>query len=227
MSATLLLVEDNPHVMGVNREALTMLGYRVLEAETIKAGKTILENERPDLIVLDIMLPDGDGRLLCEELRGDSGIPILFLTALAKEDEIIEGFRVGGDDYLPKTYGVGVLIARIEALLKRAKRVPESITKGALTIIIPSNEILVNGENMNTEEKQSLTQKEFSLLLHFVQHENRLMGGVYLYETIWGQQMGSDTNAFRNTIHKLRKKLTGSGYTIAFERGEGYCFEKE
>ena len=204
-----------------------MLGYRVLEAETIKRGKAILEKERPDLIVLDIMLPDGDGRLLCEELRGDSGIPILFLTALAKEDEIIEGFRVGGDDYLPKTYGVGVLIARIESLLKRAKRVPESITKGALTIIIPSNEILINGENMNTEEKQHLTQKEFSLLLHFLQHENRLMGGSYLYEIIWGQPMGNDSNAFTNAIYKLRKKLTGSGYTITFERGEGYCFEKE
>ena len=157
---------------------------------------------------------------------GDSGIPILFLTALAKEDEVIEGFRVGGDDYLPKTYGVGVLIARIESLLKRARSVPESITKGALTIIIPSNEILINGENMNTEEKQRLTQKEFSLLLHFVQRENRLMGGTYLYETIWGQPMGSDSNAFTNTIYKLRKKLAGSGYTIAFERGKGYCFER-
>jgi len=227
MSATLLLVEDNPHIMKINKEALTMLGYCVLEAETIKAGKAILEKEKPDLIVLDIMLPDGDGRLLCEELRGDSGIPILFLTALGKEDEIIEGLRVGGDDYLPKTYGVGVLIARIEALLKRAKRVPESITKGALTIVIPSNEILINGENMNTEEKQRLSQNEFSLLLHFIQNENRLMSRAYLYETIWGQPMGSDTNAFRNTVHRLRKKLSGSGYTIAFERGEGYCFEKD
>jgi len=227
MNATILLVEDNPHIMKINKEALSMLDYRVLEAETIKEGKAILEKEKPDLIVLDIMLPDGDGRLLCEELRGDSGIPILFLTALGKEDEIIEGLRVGGDDYLPKTYGVGVLIARIEALLKRAKRVPESITKGALTIIIPSNEILINGENMNTEEKHRLTQKEFSLLLHFIQNENRLMSGPFLYETIWGQPMGIDSSAFTNTIYKLRKKLTNSGYTIALERGEGYCFERE
>ena len=80
---------------------------------------------------------------------------------------------------------------------------------------------------MNTEEKQRLTQKEFSLLLHFVQHENRLMGGTHLYETIWGQPMGGDSNAFTNTIYKLRKKLTGSGYTIAFKRGKGYCFERE
>jgi len=216
MSATLLLVEDNQHIMKINREALTMRGYRVLEAETIKQGRFLLDKEKPDLIVLDIMLPDGDGRGFAKEVRRGSGVPILFLSALGDENDILEGFNSGGDDYLPKAYGIGTLVARVEAILKRTMSVPEKITKGSLTIIVPSNEILINGEKA---EKQRLSQNEFALLLYFAQNENRIMSGAFLYEAVWGQAMGASSSATRNTVYKLRKVLEGSGYTISHEPG--------
>jgi DNA-binding response OmpR family regulator len=221
MNKTILLVEDNRHVLKINRKALTMRGYQVLEAETVKEGRILFEQEKPDMIILDIMLPDGTGLSLCEELRGTSGVPILFLTALGQEQEIIEGLKAGGDDYLPKTYGIDVLLARVEALLKRAERVPETIIKGGLTIIVPSGEVFVNGE------KHRLSQNEFLLLLHFIQNENRIMSGSYLYEKIWGQPIVGDNSAIRNTIYRLRKILHNTGFVIFSESKGVYCFAKE
>ncbi|MCL2168983.1 MAG: response regulator transcription factor [Defluviitaleaceae bacterium] len=220
MSAKILLVEDNPQVMKINRKALMMRGYEIVEATTLSEGREVFEREKPDLIVLDIMLPDGNGLSLCEELRGGSDVPILFLTALGEDKEIVEGLKAGGDDYLPKSYSLEVLITRVQALLRRASIVPKVITKGALTIKIPSSEVLVN------DESRRLSQNEFSLLLIFAQNENRMMAGADLYEQVWGQPMIDDSSAVKNTVYRLRKELIGSGFTITGERGRGYCFEK-
>ena len=221
MSATVLLVEDNPHTMKINRTALTRHGYRVIEAKTLSCGRDLFDKEKPNLIILDIMLPDGNGLRLCEELRGDSNVPILFLTALGQDNNIVEGLKAGGDDYLPKSYGLEVLITRVEALLRRANIVPDTLTKGNLTIKILSNEVFINGE------KQRLAQNEFSLLLLLAQNENRLFSAESLYEQVWGQPMANDTTALKNAIYRLRKALGSSGFTIAFERGIGYSFETE
>jgi DNA-binding response OmpR family regulator len=207
--------------MKINRTALTKHGYRVIEAETLSEGRDLFDKEKPNLIILDIMLPDGNGLQLCEELRGGSNVPILFLTALGQDNNIVEGLKAGGDDYLPKSYGLEVLITRVEALLRRANIVPDTLTKGNLTIKIPSNEVFINGE------KQRLAQNEFSLLLLLAQNENRLFSAESLYEQVWGQPMVNDTSALKNTVYRLRKTLKDSDYAITFERGEGYCFEIE
>ena len=221
MKATILLVEDNLHILKMNREILNMRGYRVLEAGTLKQGRTLFEAERPDLIILDIMLPDGDGLRFCEELRGGSGVPILFLSAKKKDEEVVEGLMAGGDDYLPKPYKLGMLLARIEALLRRAQRTPEIIRKGAIELRVMSDEAYVNGE------KLSLSQKEFSLLCFFVQNENRYFSMEYLYEQVWGTKMVANDTSIKNAIYRLRKKLEeGAGFTITTERGKGYCFER-
>ena len=221
MGAKILLVEDNLQAMRLNRKALIMKGFDVAEAKTLGEGRDVFERENPDLIVLDIMLPDGNGLDLCEELRCGSNVPILFLTALGQDQEIVEGLKAGGDDYLPKTYGLDVLISRVEALLRRANIVPKIITKGNLTIKLTSSEVFVN------DEKRRLSQNEFSLLLLFAQNEGRLMTGANLYEQVWGQPMVDDNSAVKNTIYRLRKTLENSGCTIVFERGSGYIFEKE
>jgi len=221
MSAKILLVEDNPQVMKINRKALLMQGYEIVEATTLNEGREVFERENPDLIVLDIMLPDGNGLALCEELRGGSDVPILFLTALGQDKEIVEGLKAGGDDYLPKSYSLEVLVTRVKALLRRASIVPKTITKGSLTIKLSSSEVYVN------DERRRLSQNEFSLLLIFAQNENRLMEGVDLYEQVWGQPMLDDNSAVKNTVYRLRKILKNSGYIIVFERGGGYSFEKE
>ena len=120
MSNCILLVEDNPHIMEINAEALVMEDYAVLKADTGRGCLEMLKTHDVDLIVLDIMLPDADGLALCRQIKAQYDIPILFLSALGENQQIIEGLRAGGDDYLPKPYDIGVLLARVEARLRAA-----------------------------------------------------------------------------------------------------------
>jgi len=220
MSATLLLVEDNPHIMDANSEALKLEGYRVLEALTLYQAKVLYERESPNLIVLDIMLPDGDGISFCKELRRDSKTPVLFLTALGQKDERLAGLRAGGDDYLPKPYDIEELIERIATILRRSDSVPDTVTKGNLVIKIPSSEVVVSGEALR------LSQNEFSLLLVFVQNEGKVFDEAQLYEKVWGQKMERDNQAVQIALSRLRKKIQPVGYDIIKVRGQGYVFKK-
>lgn len=119
MTHTLLLIEDNPHIMQINQQALMMQDYHVRAATTIAEGRALFARERPDLILLDVMLPDGSGFSFCEEVRLVSDVPILFLSALGDTAQIARSTRVGGNDYLVKPYDLDVLIDRIEALLPK------------------------------------------------------------------------------------------------------------
>lgn len=106
-----LLVEDNPHIMDINTAALTMRGCRILQAATVQACREQLRLHDVELIVLDILLPDGDGLTLCREIKENYDIPILFLSALGENEDIVQGLTAGGDDYLPKPYDLNVLVA--------------------------------------------------------------------------------------------------------------------
>ena len=119
---TILLVEDNPHIMKINSTSLMMEGYHILQATTAADCLQTLRSNDVDLIVLDIMLPDGNGIALCSEIKHGYEIPILFLSALGENEDIIAALRAGGDDYLPKPYDINVLIARVEARLRSSYR---------------------------------------------------------------------------------------------------------
>lgn len=116
--STVLLVEDNPHIMKINSETLTMRGYEVLQATTAAQCMELLKWHAADLIVLDIMLPDGNGVDICKDLKKNYHIPILFLSALGENQDIINGLRAGGDDYLAKPYDLEVFVARVETRLR-------------------------------------------------------------------------------------------------------------
>ncbi|GHV09024.1 DNA-binding response regulator [Clostridia bacterium] len=209
MEAVILLVEDNPHIMTINRDKLTRAGYRVLEADTLQAASAILTTQQPDLIVLDVMLPDGNGVAWCANLRGDSGEPpVLFLSAKDETPDILDGFEAGGDDYLTKPYDLNILLARIKVLLDKASRVPQRIDKGRLTLDPLSGRAYTDGVDL------LLTQKEFALLLLFTQHEGRPLDTEYLYERVWGHSMNENDNAVKYQISRLRGKIADCGFEI-------------
>ncbi|GHS92660.1 DNA-binding response regulator [Synergistales bacterium] len=219
---TLLCVEDEFDLLQNNRVFFEGRGYVVLTAENLAQARKHLAAQAPDAIILDIMLPDGLGLDLLKELReaGDD-TPVLLLTAWGRPRNIADGLRAGANDYMPKPFDYDVLLARVETMLRGAERIPEAITKGALKLDVTASEAFVNGTDM------LLTPKQFSLLLYFVQRENQTMTAEDLYKKIWGQPLNNDSNALRNAAHQLRKKLAGSGYTVAAEYGVGYRFERE
>jgi len=220
MPHTVLLVEDNPHIMEINREALLMEGYDVLEAEDGKGCIAVLEARDADLIVLDIMLPDSDGLTLCRQIKARWDIPILFLSALGENAQIIEGLRAGGDDYLPKPYDIGVLLARIEARLRTDRHRKRFVTRGNLRLDTLSL-IAAFGE-----KDLLLTQKEFALLLSLTQNPGRLLKREELYSAVWGVDAAGDLSALHTTVSRLNRKLSPAGLRVSFQRGEGYTLEE-
>lgn len=221
MRETILLVEDNPHIMAINAEVLSGEDYRVLQAMDGKTCMALLKENDVDLIVLDIMLPDADGLALCGRIKAEYDVPILFLSALGENAQIIEGLRAGGDDYLPKPYDIGVLLARIEARLRADRRGKRVLSFGALRL----DTVSVLG--YAGERDLLLTQKEYLLLLTLMQNGDRLIGKDELYETVWGASPGGDHSALYTAVSRLNKKLDGSFVRVVFHRGEGYALEPE
>ena len=222
MSYTILLVEDNPHIMEINREALMMEDYAVLEATDGRACMKQLSAHDVDLIVLDIMLPDSDGLTLCREIKQKFDTPVLFLSALGENEQIIEGLRAGGDDYLPKPYDIGVLLARIEARLRSHQRSKRFITYNGLRMDTVS---------MIAQWKETdllLTQKEFLLLMTLIKNINRLVSKDELFRDVWGVSPGEGHSAIYTTVSRLNKKLDSAGAKtrVMLHRGEGYTLEE-
>ena len=193
----------------------------MLEADTLAKGRELFLKKILALIILDIMLPDGDGIMLCEELREGSEAPILFLSAKKADSDVIAGFEAGGDDYLPKPYNLNILLKRVEALLRRTSRVPETLTKGALTLDPLAGQAFLNGVDL------VLSQKECSLLLLFFQNEDKIISAEYIFEKVWKAPLGEDKNTLQVLISNLRKKIEQSGYNIITKRGHGYVFRRK
>jgi DNA-binding response OmpR family regulator len=179
MKGLILLVEDNENILLGNERMLKRRGYEVMTALTLREARERMNTATPDAIVLDIMMPDGSGLDFMRGIRRESNIPILLLTGLAGSEDIVSGLNSGGDDYLTKPYDFGVLLARIEALLRRARRLPETVTKGALKLDVVASQAFCGGVDL------LLTQKEFALLLLFTQNEDKTMSAEYIYEKVW------------------------------------------
>lgn len=220
MSYTVLLVEDNPHIMEINHEALEMNDYRVLEARDGGECMAHLRDHDVDMIVLDVMLPDSDGLTLCKEIKAQYDIPILFLSALGENEQIIAGLRAGGDDYLPKPYDIKVLLARVEARLRSARRKKRFLSHGGLRL---DTSLLIAYYG---ETDLLLNQKEYLLLLTFLKNPNRPLEKEGLYAAVWGGSAGDDLNALHTAVSRLNKKLEPAGFRVSYRRGEGYALEQ-
>ena len=218
---TILLVEDNPHIMKINHTALMMEGYHILEAATAAECLAALDDQDIDLVILDIMLPDGNGVTLCRQIKQKFEIPILFLSALGENQDVIAALRAGGDDYLPKPYDIGVLIARVEARLRAVRREKRFFHLGALRLDTAARIGYCGAQEL------PLTQKEFSLLLQLAQNGGQIIAKEDLYERVWGRALAGDSTALYTAVSRQNTKLAESGaqVTIHFLRGKGYALE--
>jgi len=220
----ILLVEDDKDIQEVNTNMLKRRGgYNVRLAMNLAEARRQVSEAVPDILVLDITLPDGSGLDFLQELRQDLHFPVLLLSALDESGDIVRGLRAGGDDYLAKPYDNDVLLARIEALLRRTAQLPKTLTKGSLVLDIIAGRAFIKSSALNQD--LLLTQKEFAVLLLLVQNEGSVMSAETIYKSIWKQPSSFDHNTLQATISKLRKKIEPSGYTIAVVRNQGYAFE--
>ncbi len=218
-----LLVEDNPALNESNTRALRMLGYEVVGALTLKDAREYLSKSEPDVILLDVMLPDGDGYDFCAEIRNTTRAHILFLTAKAGQEEKLIGITAGGDDYITKPFHPQELMARIGAAMRRRnmdKQPLQTVKKGTLTLDVAALRAFIDGRDL------LLQPREFALLYLLAQAENEIIDAESLYIKAWGHPMNADKNALQVAVSNVRKKLEPSGYGIKTVRGKGYAFGK-
>lgn len=219
---TILLVEDNPHIMKINQMALMMEGYRILEATTASECLNRLDTEDVDLIVLDVMLPDGNGVALCEQIKQKYEVPILFLSALGGNKDIIAALRAGGDDYLPKPYDINVLIARVEARLRSVHTTKCIFTFNGLRFDTVARRCFFRDRDL------ALTQKEFSLLLLLARSNGQAVSKEKLYQFVWGTPLSDDATALYTAVSRASAKLRQEKVpmNIAYTREKGYTLEE-
>jgi DNA-binding response OmpR family regulator len=218
---TVLMLEDELPLLKSNAAGLEASGYRVLACPNVKAARRALAEEVPDMLVLDVQLPDGNGFEFYREYKEKygGGTPVIFLTVMESEDYIARGYDIGGLDYIIKPYNVEHLAKKIHSLLGSHKAAAETLVIGNLRLECISSIASLNGKNL------FLAPKEYAVLEYLARNRNKTITAEAIYEKVWGYDLGKEDNAVRKTVSKLRKKLKGSEYTIDISRGEGYCFE--
>ena len=216
----ILIVEDNKDILYTNRTMLELNGYEVISAETIGAGRKCLsENSNISLVILDVMLPDGNGLDLCREIREGRDIRILFLSALDTSKDVIAGFRAGGDDYLEKPYHMEELLMRVEALLRRRNTGAAVTEFGNICFNDYSLSVSCNGKDL------MLRQKEYSVLKFLCDNAGKYYSAKEIYEIVWGVQDAdkSEIQPFYNSISSLKDKIAGTNVEIDHEKVKGYA----
>ncbi|MFH0914183.1 MAG: response regulator transcription factor [Chloroflexota bacterium] len=226
----ILLVDDEEVLVRLVREVLTEKGYEVFTASDGQEALRLFFLHRPDLVLLDVIMPQMDGWHTCSRIRELSDVPIVMLTGKSKtEEDIVRGLDYGADDYLIKPVGNRELVARLKAILRRSELSPSSTSRentyadGYLSVDIPSRKVLLNNRLVK------LTPTEFSLLALLVQNPGRILTHKQLLEKVWGWEYGDDLDYVRIYIWHLRQKVepdpTKPKY-IMTESGVGYYFQK-
>ncbi|MDR2532561.1 MAG: response regulator transcription factor [Oscillospiraceae bacterium] len=222
MTGTIYIVEDDANIRELVVYALNSGGFEAYGFETGGEFHAKMQSaEKPDLILLDIMLPGGDGLSMLKELRKNlytSRIPIIMLTAKASEYDKLAGFELGADDYMTKPFSVLELISRVKAVLRRAQMsdADNVLTCKGITLDIPRHIIKSDGETI------SLTFKEFELLKYLIQNRGIVLSRNRITEKIWGFDFEGESRTVDMHIKTLRKKLGENGALIETVRGIGY-----
>ncbi|AEI79820.1 transcriptional regulator OmpR family [Cupriavidus necator N-1] len=224
-SPTVLLVEDEPHIRRFVRSTLESEGCMVHEAESLKRGLIEAGTRQPDLVILDLGLPDGDGVQLISEIRTWTDVPVLVLSARSGEADKIGALDAGADDYLTKPFGVGELVARLRVLLRRHARAnaqgSHQILFGDVQIDLASRVVTRSGQAVH------LTPIEYRLLAVLIAHRGKVMTHRELLREVWGPSQAESSQYLRVYMGHLRHKLEADPARPAYlltEIGLGYRF---
>ncbi|HET6320132.1 MAG TPA: response regulator transcription factor [Chloroflexota bacterium] len=225
--ATVLVVDDDPNLLRMLRRGLTLAGYDVRAAEAGEAAMRVLVENEPDLLVLDVMLPEPlDGLELARRLRqGGSNVPIIMLTARDKVSDKLAGFQSGVDDYLPKPFAFEELLARINALLRRSgaqKTDGENLSYADLVLDPATREAWRGGVPLE------LSAREFDLLTFFLRHPRQVLTRQQIFRGVWGTDYIGNSNIIDANVSYLRDKLEAAGRPrlIQTMRGVGYALRE-
>lgn len=220
---TILVVDDEPLLVRFMRANLESIGYKVLAAPDARTALALVERDNPDLVILDLMLPDMDGFAVCQALREYSDVPIIMLTARGEEVDRITGLNLGADDYLTKPLGAEELLARVKAMLRRTRfgsvQQLSKFQTGDLTIDFDRRQVSVHGEEVR------LSPTEFRLLQQLATHAGRVQVHAELLGTVWGPEYRDATEYLRVYIRYLRQKIEDNPSQpryILTEPGVGY-----
>lgn len=231
MAKKILVVDDEPAQIRLADQVLTHHGYEVLKASSGQEALRIIFEQKPDLVLLDVVMPGIDGWQTCSRIRDVTDIPIIMLTGKRNtEDDVVRGLDYGADEYLCKPLGNRELVARVRAALRRAER-PSYLdekkktlfTDNYLTVDVPERKVTVNGERIK------LTPREFRLLALLVENSGRVLSHQQVLEDVWGWEYIDDVDYVRIYISHLRQKIeldSSQPKYILTEPGVGYYFCK-
>lgn len=216
----ILIVEDEERMRRLIGDYLKREGFKIIEAEDGKQALEFFKSENVDLIILDIMLPEYDGWTVCREIRKSSKVPIIMLTARSEESDELFGFELGADEYVTKPFSPKILVARVNALLRRTNTITENIvsTEGIVIDQI-GHRVLINGNEVE------MSPKEYELLDFMTKNTGQALTREQILDKVWGYDYYGDFRTVDTHIKRLRIKLGEKSNLIQTVRGIGYRFE--
>ena len=218
MNKTVLIADDELRMRKLVADFLIREGYNILEAENGRTALDILSNQKIDLVILDVMMPEHDGWTVCKELRKTSNIPVIMLTAKSEEVDQLFAFELGADEYVTKPFSPKVLTARVNAIFRRTNK--EKVLYRGLTIDSSARQISINGQAIE------LSPKEYDLLIYLAENEGKALSRQQILDQVWDYDYYGDLRTVDTHINRLRTKLGDSGALIQTIRGYGYRFEE-
>jgi DNA-binding response OmpR family regulator len=225
---TILVIDDDPEMVELLETILTRAGARVIAAFRAEQGLRLFYEHRPDLVILDVMMPGMDGWEACHSLRQLSDVPIMILTVLGNVHDVLHGLDLGADDYVTKPFPPQLLVARVQALLRRAdlssaeERV-HTYDDGYLTIDLVRRQVRVD------QQPARLTPTEYKVLAYLFRHAGQVISHEQILGNVWGQECLGSTEYIHVYIYRLRKKLEvdpDNPRYLLTEPGLGYRFEQ-
>ena len=220
----ILVVDDESRMRKLVRDFLTKSNYEVIEAENGEQAVDIFFSEKEiALIILDVMMPKMDGWQVCREIRKYSKVPIIMLTAKSDEQDELLGFELGVDEYISKPFSPKILVARVEAILRRSNPMmsEDILSAGGIDLNRSAHQVTIDGKNIE------LSYKEFELLAYFMENQGIALSREKILNNVWNYDYFGDARTIDTHVKKLRNKLGEKGDMIKTIWGMGYKFEPQ